>query len=191
MTKAIFLLPIVLLAGCGSKADIKATNASVEEVANKVAAAQSSGDFLRAGKWQIKGSVVDVSMPGMPAAMAEQMKQRSQTMPATEQCMTEEQVRKPGPGFFTEVKNCRYDHFTMSGGKIDAKMNCASPGGTQTSTMNGEYTAETYRMEMVTSMQQVAGSGAAGMQGMTMKLQAEGKRIGDCDATTPGKAAPQ
>jgi len=185
MTRTIILLPFVLLAACGSKGEVKATNASVEEVANKVAAAQSSGNFLHAGKWSIKGSVVEVSMPGMPAAMAEQMKQRSQAMSATEQCMTEEQVRKPGPGFFTAVKNCRYDHFTMSGGKIDAKMNCTSPQGVQSATMIGDYTPETYRMDMVTSMK------VEGSPGMTMKLHAEGKRIGECDAATAGKVAAQ
>ena len=41
-------------------------------------------------------------------------------------CLTPEQAKRPQGKFFNEqaANNCRYDHFTMGGGKIDAAMRC-------------------------------------------------------------------
>ena len=75
----------------------------------------------------------------------------------------------------------------MGGGKIDARMGCGIGGGTQPTTMTGTYGPETYRMAMTTRGESGQGS-ASGMQGMTMKLELEGKRIGEC--TTAEYAAP-
>ena len=189
MTKVIILLPLLMLAACDSKADVKATNASVQEVAAKVAAARDEGDFLRPGKWQIKGFIDDISIPGMPAGMADKMKQQGQNMPGTTSCMTEADVKKPGPDFFTGDKNCRYDNFSMVDGKIDAKMRCTSPRGTQVTSMNGEFKPESYRMALTTAMESTGGKPASGMEAMTMKLHMEGTRVGECDAATAGKVA--
>lgn len=189
MTKAIILLPLLMLAGCDSKPDIKATNASVGEVAAKVAAARDEGDFMRPGKWQVKGFIDDISIPGMPAGMADKMKQQGQNMPGTQSCLTAADVKKPGPDFFTGTKNCRYDHFSMVGGKVDAKMRCTSPRGIQTTAMAGEFGPEKYHMAMTTAMEDKAGAPATGMEAMTMKLHVEGTRLGECDAATAGKVA--
>jgi hypothetical protein len=191
MTKAIILLPLLLLAACDSGPTVTATNASVAEVAGKVDAVRRDIDFLRAGKWVTKGRIDELHVPGMPPELAAQMKESGREMPGTETCMTEADVRKPGPDFFTGNKSCRYDHFTMGGGKIDARMRCSAAGGTQLSTMTGTYGPDLYRMAMSTAMEMPSGAAGNGMEGMTMKLSVEGKRIGDCDAGTATKPAAQ
>ena len=185
MTRAIILLPLILLAACDSGPQVSATNASVAEVAAKVEAARLDSDFIRSGKWLTKANIDELTVPGMPAELAAQMKQRGRDMKGTESCMTEADVRKPGPDFFTGNKSCRYDHFTMGDGKIDGRMRCTAGGGTQVSTMTGTYGPDVYRMAMTTAMENPSGSPAGGMDGLTMKLSVEGKRIGDCDAATP------
>jgi hypothetical protein len=94
-----------------------------------------------------------------------------------EYCLTEEEAKKPGGKVFTgkNDKNCRYDSFNMSGGKIDAVMRCqGETGGAMTLKVNGSYSPDSYdsRAEM-----HVEG----GQQGgMTMKVHTEAHRIGQC-----------
>ena len=185
MTRAIILLPLILLSACDSGPQVSATNASVAEVAAKVEAARLEETFFRAGKWTVKGQIDDIQVPGMPAELAAQMKQRGRDMPGTTSCVTEADAKKPAAEFFTGNKSCKYDHFTMGSGKIDARMRCGIGGGTQLTTMTGTYGPETYRMAMTTAMQNPSQGSASGMEGMTMKLSVEGKRVGDCDAATP------
>jgi len=187
MTKAIILLPLLLLAACDSGPRVTATNASIEEVAGEVEAARKDNDFLRPGKWLTKGSIDELTVPGMPAELAARMKQSGQDMPGTESCITAADAAKPNADFFTGNKSCRYDHFTMGGGKIDARMRCSAAGGTQLSTMTGAYDRESYRMAMTTAMENPSSGAPSGMAGMTMKLSVEGKRLGDCDAATGGE----
>ena len=74
----------------------------------------------------------------------------------------------------------------MGDGKIDAKMRCSAGGGTQLMTMAGTYGPDQYQMRMTTQID--PGKAAAAIGAMTMKMQVEGKRIGDCDAGTRRKA---
>ena len=180
MTKAIILLPLILIAACDSGPSVTATNASLEEVADKVQAAREDSDFLSPGKWLTKASVDDIAIPGMPAGLAAQMKQQGREMPGTETCITEADTRKPRADFFTGNKSCKYDHFSMGNGKLDGRMRCGIGGGTQLTTMAGTYGRESYRMALTTVMENPAQGSATGMQGMTMKLSVEGKHIGDC-----------
>ena len=189
MTRAIILLPYLLLAACDSGPKVSATNASVEEVAAKVEEARLHETFFRAGKWTVKGQIDDIQVPGMPAGLAAQMKERGRVMPGTTSCITEADARKPAADFFTGNKSCKYDHFTMGNGKIDARMRCGIGGGTQLTTMTGDYGPENYRMAMTTAMENPSQGTAHGMEGMSMKLSVEGKRIGDCDAGSVKAAA--
>lgn len=182
MTRATILLPLILLAACDSGPTVSATNASISEVAAKVDAARLDETFFRAGKWTVKGQIDDIQVPGMPPELAAQMKARGQAMPGTQSCISEADAKKPAADFFTGNKSCKYDHFTMGGGKIDARMRCGIGGGTQLTTMTGTYGPETYRMAMTTAMENPAQGSASGMEGMTMKLSVEGKRIGECTA---------
>ena len=184
MKKMLMLGCVAALAACGSEPEVDLKNASVGDVAKEVADAGGSGQFIRAGKWQTKVTVEDIAIPGMPASVAAQMKDMfAQRQNVTvDQCVTEEEARRPGGDFFTgkESDNCRYEHFTMSGGKIDAVMRCqGQPSGAMTMKMAGTYTPEssTTRSEMEIS---------GGQEGnITIKARTDARRIGDCDGGEP------
>ena len=67
-----------------------------------------------------------MNIPGMPAQYAAKMKQRwpSIATKPSSHCIKPEDVKKPKEDFFGADKSCRYDHFTMGGGKIDIQMVC-------------------------------------------------------------------
>ena len=178
---AVLITGTILLAACSSKPEVDMKNASVEEVAAEVGKAGATEQYIRAGKWQTKVTMEDIEIPGMPLRTQEQMKSffAEQQNITVDYCVSPEEARKPGGKFFTgkESKDCRYDHFTMSGGKVDAVMRCQGQGsGSMTMTMTGTYTPDssTTRSEMVIS---------GGREGkMTMKAVAEAHRVGECDA---------
>lgn len=191
MKTMLCLMPLALLAGCDSSPTVEARNASVAEVAEKVRAAGGAGDdYMRPGKWLSKATLEELSAPGMPAGMADQMKLTMASKPGSEACMTKDDARKPNSDFFTgkQAQNCRYDHFKMGDGKIDAKMRCTAGGGIQLMTMAGDYGPDEYHMAMTTSMEMPKSVAAAGMGSMTMKMKVEGKRIGDCDGSEAAKS---
>lgn len=179
MKPAIALIACAATCACGGEREVDARNASVEQVANQVRAATADDQFVRPGKWQSKVTIEQLEMPGMPPQLAEQMKSamaRHQER-TSESCLTPEQVKRPSEDFFAGKDNdCRYDHFTMGAGKIDARMRCAAVGGaSQVMEMTGTYSPESYSMRMATHTE------GAGGNGMVMRLRTESTRIGECD----------
>lgn len=173
-----FVLP---LAACSAEPEVSATNASVEEVADRVADAGGSDNFVRPGKWQSRVQIEQFELPGAPPEAAAAMRGLHERVQVAETCLTPEQAQRPKEDFFAgSGKNCRYDRFTMSGGKIDAVMSCTGQGMAQTMTMQGTYGPDDYRMSM--SMKADAGSGPAG--GLTMKMRVDATRVGECDGKT-------
>ncbi len=179
--KAVLLIACILpVAACNRGPQVNEKNASVEEVAQKVR--ESTGDqaFVRPGLWESKVTIEKFDVPGMPPEMAQRMK----TMMAENQehgfqtCLTPEDVKKPKEDFFAgKDNNCRYEHFTMGGGKIDAAMQCGGKdGGSQLMRMAGTYSPDSYQMQ--TSMDMKGGSGPEGA--MTMAMRVEAKRVGEC-----------
>jgi hypothetical protein len=153
--RAMLLLSLALpLAACGSRTSVNEKNASVEEVANKVAEVSKAEGTIRPGQWQSTMTIQEMDMPGMPPETQDQMKK-----------------------MFAGNDQCRYDHFTMGGGKIDAQMHCNQQGTTQTMTMAGTYGPESYAMQMTSKTE----GGPAG-EPMSMKMKVEAKRIGECTA---------
>ena len=169
------------LAACNSEPEVSATNASVEEVADKVADAGAGANFIRAGKWSSTVTMEEVSAPGMPPELAERMKGATGAAAGKtyESCLTEEEAKAPKEDFFAgKNASCRYDHFNMGGGKIDAKMRCSQGGMSQVMEMAGTYGPERYQMRMATKMEGAGGP----VEGMTMKMRVDAKRVGVCDA---------
>jgi hypothetical protein len=168
------------LAACNKGPQINEKNASVAEIAQKVREVSPGEGFIRPGLWESKVTVEKFEMPGMPPEMSQRMK----TMMAQNQehgsknCLTPEDVKRPKEDFFAGKNNqCRYDHFTMGGGKIDATMRCGGKHGeSQAMQMAGTYSPESYQME--TSMKMEGGSTPEGSMAMTMRIEA--KRVGEC-----------
>lgn len=180
MKTAIALIALALpLAACGSKTQIEEKNASVEQVAKSVREAAGSNEFIKPGEWESTVTIEDISMPGMPAGAAAKMKNMVASGRTTTTCVSPEEVKKPDPDFFAGNDKCRYDHFKMGSGTIDAEMHCTQEGRTQVMQMNGNYSPDTYTMHM-TSKAEGAGEGPGA--NMTMKMKVEAKRVGECTA---------
>lgn len=187
MKRSILLLPS-LLAACHSSPSITADNASVGEVATKVAAATAGGALMAPGHWDGTVTIDDMQVPGMTPDMAKVMKAHLGGARPISSCLTPEQAKQPKGSFFGGQDNqaCRYDHFSMSGGKIDAVMTCVAQGVTQTMTMTGSYSPDAYHMQMTS-----AGKGPSPEANVSMKMTLDAKRTGACtgkeDAMTPPK----
>lgn len=179
MKHGLVLLACVLpLAACNKGPDVNVKNASVGEVAQKVRQATGSDTLIEPGKWQTTISVLDVEVPGMPPQAAQQMKQMMAKAQAHsyDTCLTEADVKRPKEDFFAGKSNdCRYDHFTMSGGKIDAALRCeAKPSGTMTMAINGTYSSDSYEATMAMDLS----GGPEG--GMKMRSRSKSHRVGEC-----------
>ena len=165
------------LAACGGPT-VSEENASVEEVSERVAEASRNQEFIRPGKWQSSVKIESMEMPGMPPQAAEQMKRMIAETHTSESCLTPEQAKQPKEQFFSGNENCRYDHFRMGRGRIDAKMRCEVAGSAQVMEMTGTYSPDSYEMRMKTSTE-----GAAD-EAMRMQMKVDAKRVGECTEAT-------
>ena len=174
---AVALACLVPLAACNRSPDVDMKNASVEEVAQKLGGAGEA--FIHAGQWQAKVTVEDMSFPGMTPAAQTQMKSimGQQQNVTVDHCISAEEAKRPSGQFFTGKNSgdCRYDRFTMSGGKIDAVMRCdAKPAGSMTVTVSGTYSPDS----STTRSEANFSGGSRGA--MRIKSVVENRRIGDC-----------
>lgn len=169
-----------LIAACNREPQVDAKNASVAEVAEKVRRSGAGESFVRPGLWESKVVIEQLDMPGIPPEMAANMKKMMAEDQArsSKSCLTPEDVKKPKEDFFAgKNKGCRYDRFTMGGGKIDAVMRCGGEQATQVMEMSGTYSPDAYRMQMSNKIE-AAAKGAAGS--MAMRVRVDARRIGEC-----------
>jgi hypothetical protein len=182
-TTALLIACVLPLAACNKSPEVHETNASVSEVANAVRESGASERFVNPGKWESKVTIEQIDIPGLPPEMAQRMKE---TMAKYQErsfatCLTKEDVKRPKEDFFTGKNDqCHYDHFTMSGGKIDAVMRCDEGNAAQVMRMAGTYSPDNYEMRMAMEREggNAAKGGAAG--DMTMKMRVEARRTGEC-----------
>ena len=179
MKYAVCVVASVVLAGCNKGPTVELHNATGQQVAQAVtkAGVMNSDSMVEPGLWRSKATVEEMNIPGIPAQYAAQMKQSmaEHRNEASSHCVTAADVKKPKEDFFGADKSCRYEHFTMGGGKIDIAMVCKMEGATQTTSMAGTYTPTTYSMDMSSK-----GSGEGMQNGMSMKMHVDSKRIGEC-----------
>ena len=177
-TAAILVLP---LAACNRGPSVSATNASISEVREKVAAATGGNGevMIEPGRWEGTYAMHEMDMPGLPPAAKEQMKKQMGMERSFVNCVTEEDVKKQKMLYTGDDKSCTYDHFTLGGGKIDATMACNREGaGKMEMTMTGTYSPAAYHMDMAAKAE-----GGGPMGGMTMKMSVDAKRVGACKGT--------
>lgn len=181
MKSALFVAASALLLGaCDNSPKVEVKNATTNQVAAAVkqSGVMDSDTMVQPGLWQSKVTIEQLNMPGMPPEFADKMKQSmaETKQQASEHCLTEADVKKPKEDFFGGAdKSCRYEHFTMGGGKIDIAMVCKQDNGAQTTSMTGTYTRTSYSMDM-------SSSGTGDSRGMTMKMHVESRRVGECSA---------
>jgi hypothetical protein len=180
--KAILLLltATVALGACNKSPTVNAKNATPEEVAKKVQeSGADQGLSVEPGLWQSKVTIEKFEVPGMPPEVAERMKSvmAQGSVHDSQNCLTPEEARKPEEDFFAgKDTSCRYDHFTMGGGKIDAMMHCGKEGHATTMRMAGSYSSDSYQMHMATE----ADTGDEGAGAMQMQMLVESHRVGEC-----------
>lgn len=165
------LVALLALAACDSGPKIDAKNATPEEVQKQVA---QSDVRPRAGRWEQSVKFESLDMPNMPPEAKAEMAKAMATTHTGHTCLTPEQAAKPDASFFQQAaKNCTYDHFTMGGGRIDAKMTCTEGPQQQVSTMKGTYGPENYDMMVEMQMPMMG-------QPMKTRLSLKMKRVGEC-----------
>jgi hypothetical protein len=172
---------VATLGGCNKSRTVDEKNATPAEVAQKVREAGADRNMIRPGLWQSKVTIEKFDMPGMPPEMAKQMKSvmAQGQVQDSQACLTAEDVRQPKEDFFAGRNNqCRYEHFTMGDGKIDAVMHCGKKDQGQTMRMAGTYSPDSYQMQMASQMS-TDDQGAGTMQ---MQMRVDARRIGECGA---------
>lgn len=154
------------LGACNSNEGVTAKDASVEDVAKAIA---NSDVALSPGRWE-----TSVAMEGksMPVPGADNSAMATCLTKADIDQMDKQMMQKP-------LESCRYDSFTMAGGKIQGAMSCNPPEGQGPNmkiSMDGTYAPESYDMEMTTEIT---------MGGKTQKntMQIASRRVGECNGT--------
>ncbi len=154
------------LGACNSQEGVTAKDASVEDVAKAIA---NSDVALRPGRWETSVAMAGKAMPA-PGADKDAM--------AT--CLTKADIDQMDKQMMQmPMDECRYDNFTMAGGKIEGAMSCNPPEGQgpkMKMTMDGTYTPETYELEMTTEI-------AMGGQTQKNAMQVASRRVGECNGT--------
>lgn len=178
MRATIALMPLLLLAACGDGATVDKKDASTAEVAKSVA---DAGMKLKPGRWEMTMNFKKFDIEGMPPEAKQAMQQMMAESRTFNSCLTKEEAERPDGGFFGQQgEDCRYDSFTMGGGKIDATMTCTGkgsggePGAGAKMKMTGTYSAEAYDMTM--DMNGKAPNGKT----MAMQMALTSRYAGDC-----------
>lgn len=166
-------LAVLMASGCSKSADQPKSPDEVKAEMSKI-------DKPEPGQYRTTMKIIDVRIPGMDPAKAAQMKGMfGATGKSFDFCLSKEDADK---GFEELNKRsaqgkCSYDNFSVSGGRLDAKITCQTGQGmTTTSEMHGTYTSTGSKLTMTSD------TGAAAMPGKGMHIEAEvtNERLGAC-----------
>lgn len=167
-------LGALALAGCGSSDTVTAENESLESVAKKV----SESDLRpKAGRWE---TMVKSDLSNLPAELRAAVAKQQETPTVT--CLTPEEAARPNGEFMQGMKDtgCKYDRFTMAGGKLDSVLTCDMGGGSKrTMVSSGTYAPDRYS---VTMKSEGSGPGA----GPNINMTVTSRLIGECDGSELG-----
>lgn len=184
MTKPLFfaatampmLLGLVLsLSACGKSDTGPKTMDQAKEEAAKL-------ERPKPGLYTQAMTVTKFEIPGAPPEMAEAMKGAMAKAQEHQFCLTAEMAEKGFRDMFDKVGGqgeCKYDRFDVSGGKIDAVLQCANAAeGKGTITMAGTVGEEGSDVNVTVAQQ----GGKAPMANANIAMHLVSKRIGDCPA---------
>jgi len=180
------LAAIALTAACkpAEGDDVVLKNVSLEDASKQARAANK----LQPGQWEAQTRILSVEVPGAPKELADALgKSVAAKVNTVSDCLTPEEAEKPAADMFagSRAGECRYEKFSMAGGKMDSTMVCKNPSqpGEVRMTMAGDYTPAGYALDMTMIMPP---SAIPGGKGMTMRARTEGRRTGECTAPAAG-----
>lgn len=177
--RKLIILPLaaaVALAGCGKQGE--------EAPAGGGEGTAPSGEKIvmpEPGEYRQTVEVLEISMPGIPAGMTDQVKkQMSANMSATD-CLTPEEAKDAlkvlTANGMEKDGECKYSKFDVSGGKLDALMECGKEGGAKgTFALSGTFTAT--GSDITVQGDQVDPQMPGGK--MHLKMHAVSVRTGEC-----------
>lgn len=128
-------------------------------------AAPAAAQTMQPGLWEATSQVTSMAMPNMPVDMKQAMVGKTHSV---RHCVRAEDLAKaPERLFQGSDGRCRYTEFKMSGGKVNAVMQCQ---GGMTGRMTGSFTPTSY----------AATNDISTTAGMKMSSRVTGRRVGDC-----------
>jgi len=187
--RKLFILPLaaaVVLAGCGKTEETPAGSDGAGPSGGKEGGSASAGKIVmpEPGEYSQTVEVLEISIPGMPAGMTDQVKkQMSANMSATD-CLTPEEAKDAlkvlTSNGVDKDSECNYSKFDVSGGRLDAVMECGKGEGKAkgTFTLSGTFTAT--GSDITVQGDQVDPQMPGGK--MHLKMHAVSVRTGECKA---------
>ena len=128
-------------------------------------AVPAAAQTLKPGMWEATSQMTSMSMPNMPVDMKQALAGKAHSF---RYCVRAEDVAKaPERLFQGSDGRCRYTQFKMTGGSLNAVMQCQ---GGMTGRMKGTFTPTSYA-----ATNDMAMSG-----GMKMTSRVTGRRVGNC-----------
>lgn len=166
---------LTLLGGCGkSDSGPKSMDEAKEEAAKL--------ERPRPGQYKQVMTVTEFEVPGAPPEMAAQFKTAMQQSQESGFCLTEKMAADGFRDMFQKVGengDCRYDRFEVSGGKLDALLQCANKQeGKAAITLAGTVGAEGSDITVRIDQQ----GGQAPMTNARIGMHLVSQRTGDCAA---------
>ncbi|MFN3989140.1 MAG: DUF3617 domain-containing protein [Erythrobacter sp.] len=172
MRKAALWASVVMLAACSGEGQVDADGDGAIS-GSEAAGAAAAMPKPEAGLYRATITMTGIDIPGMGA----DMKGHGGGMTTTnEYCLTKADVEN---GFEEMMKrgqdgSCRYDKFSVAGGKLDAVMLCQTDEGEARMEMTGTATPTGSQFDAKMNMD-LDGRGNG-----TMRFSAKHERIGDC-----------
>ena len=176
-------LATVLLAGCGSPEPTEGEPKTMIEAK----AEASKIDRPRPGQYRQVVEITRFEMPTIPNEDSDRMAEMVKATQETEFCLTKEESEKGFRDMFQDVGKggeCRYSRFDVTGGKVDAQLDCASvTEGTATFVLSGNVGPNGSDVTIDADMKNPSSPTGTAKIGMHMKTD----RLGDCTAKAANK----
>ena len=157
---------MLALAACGSQ-DNASQQASdgASQSAKEMQRAAAALETPEPGQYQHAVEITALEMPGMPPEAANQMKAGMSAQQAATICVTKEEAERGYRDMFKDLGKggeCAYSKFDVSGGKLDARMECqSSDNGKLVMTFNGTVKRES--ADIIANMDVTGGAQQTGV----------------------------
>ena len=172
------------LTACNKGPSVDLKNVTPAEVAKAMKDSGANRALIRPGKWASTVTIAAMDTTQLPPEIAAKVNAQVGQPRTIEACLTPKQVDNADQMISPAASGCRYDHYTMGGGKIDGHMTCTGPAGSQEMTVQGTYGKDQYAMTVANKSTDPGG--APSLSGLSSTMKIESHRLGDCDSKPAG-----